>query len=49
MLAFAAPGVIVGGPLDPRLAQRMPRRWLSLYVGLLLFGVGGLVVVKALS
>ena len=49
MLAFAAPGVIVGGQLGPRLAQRMPRRWLSLYVGLLLFGVGGLVVFKALQ
>lgn len=49
MLVFAGPGVIVGGQLGPRLAQRMPRRWLSLYVGLLLFGVGGLVVVKALS
>ena len=44
MLAFAGPGVIVGGQLGPRLAQRIPRRWLSLYVGLLLFGVGGLVV-----
>ncbi|MDA8020142.1 MAG: sulfite exporter TauE/SafE family protein [Thermoanaerobaculia bacterium] len=47
MLAFAGPGVILGGQLGPRLAQRMPRRWLSLYVGLLLLGVGGLVVLNA--
>lgn len=49
MLAFAGPGVIVGGQLGPRLAQRMPRRWLSLYVGVLLLAVGGLVVFKALQ
>jgi len=49
MLLFAAPGVVVGGQLGPRVAQRLPRRYLRLYVGLLLLAVGGLIAIRASS
>ena len=49
MMLFAAPGVVIGGQLGPRIAQRLPRRWLRLYVGCLLLVVGLLVGWRALA
>ena len=49
MIVFAAPGVILGGQLGPRLAQRLPRRLLRLYVGALLILVGSLITARALA
>lgn len=46
IMAFAAPGVVIGGQLGPRLAQWIPRRFLRLYVGILLFAVGLLVALR---
>ncbi len=43
IMIFSAPGVVIGGQLGPRLAQWIPRRFLRLYVGALLCGVGVLV------
>lgn len=43
IMAFSAPGVIIGGQLGPRLAQWIPRRYLRVYVGVLLMAVGALV------
>ncbi|MEM7159444.1 MAG: sulfite exporter TauE/SafE family protein [Myxococcota bacterium] len=47
MLAFAAPGVVLGGQLGPRIAQRLPRRTLRRCFGVLLLLVAVLVVVRA--
>lgn len=49
MMLCAAPGVILGGQLGPRIAQRLPRRLLRLYVGVLLLGVGALIAVRGLG
>lgn len=49
MIAFAAPGVVVGGQLGPRLARRLSRRHLRLWVGVLLTIVGVLVGYRALA
>lgn len=46
MLAFAAPGVLIGGQLGPRLARRLPARLLRPYVGALLILVGALVATR---
>ena len=46
MLVFAGPGVIIGGQLGPRLAHRLPRRYLRLWVGVLLLVVGGLIAYR---
>ncbi len=43
MLAFAAPGVLIGGQLGPRLARRLPEAVLRPYVGGLLVLVAALV------
>lgn len=48
ILAFAAPGVVIGGQLGPRLARWLPRRYLRLWVGMLLVVVGILVAYRAL-
>lgn len=49
IMIFAAPGVIIGGQLGPRLAQWIPRRYLRVYVGVLLMAVGTLVGLRAWS
>lgn len=49
MIVFAAPGVVLGGQLGPRLAQQLPRRWLLRYVSALLWAVGWLVLWRALA
>ena len=46
VLLFAVPGVIVGGQLGPRVAEKLPRRYLRLYVGALLAAVAILVGVR---
>lgn len=43
IMIFAAPGVVIGGQLGPRLAQWIPRRYLRVYVGVLLMAVGVLI------
>ena len=48
MITFAGPGAIIGGQLGPRIAQKVPRRYLRLYLGILLLAVGGLVATRAL-
>ncbi|MCG8461798.1 MAG: sulfite exporter TauE/SafE family protein [Holophagales bacterium] len=47
MLVFAAPGVVIGGQIGPRIAERLSRRALRRYVALLLLVVGALVAVRA--
>ena len=47
MIAFAAPGVVIGGQLGPRLARWLPRPWLRLWVGVLLLAVGVLIGYRA--
>lgn len=47
MIAFAAPGVMLGGQLGPRLTGRLPRRLLRLWIGGLLIVVGVLVGYQA--
>ncbi len=47
MLSFAAPGVILGGQLGPRVAQRLPRVVLRRYVAGLLLLVAAFVAVRA--
>ena len=49
VMLFAAPGVVIGGQLGPRIAQRLSRRWLRLYVGVLLLAVGALVGWRAFA
>jgi len=49
MVAFAGPGAAVGGQLGPRLAQRLPRRTLRLYVGVLLILVGAMVALRTVA
>lgn len=49
MITFAAPGVVVGGQLGPRLAGWLPRRYLRLWVGLLLIGVGAVMAYRGLA
>ncbi len=49
IMLFAAPGVVLGGQLGPRIAQRLPRQHLRLYVGALLLGVGALVAARGWS
>lgn len=49
MLLFAAPGVVIGGQLGPRLSRRMPRRILRPYVGALLVLVGVLVGLRGFA
>jgi hypothetical protein len=49
MISCAAPGVIIGGQLGPRLSHYIPRRYLRFYVGLLLLVVGSLLTLRALS
>ncbi len=48
MIVFAAPGVVIGGQLGPRFARWLPRRYLRLWVGVLLTVVGALVAYRAL-
>lgn len=48
-MIFAAPGVVLGGQLGPRIAQWLPRRYLRLYVGVLLVVVGALVGARGLD
>lgn len=47
MLAFALPGVVLGGQLGPRVAQRLPRETLRRCFGVLLLLVAVLVIVRA--
>ena len=49
IMMVSAPGVIIGGQLGPRLAQWIPRRYLRLYVGVLLIAVGVLVGLRGWS
>jgi branched-chain amino acid transport system substrate-binding protein len=49
MLLFAAPGVVVGGQLGPRISRFLPRRFLRLYVGVLLVVVAVLVGIRGLG
>jgi hypothetical protein len=49
MISFAAPGVVIGGQLGPRLSHHISRRHLRLYLGLLLLLVGGLLTLRALG
>jgi uncharacterized protein len=48
-MAFAAPGVILGGQLGPMIARRLNARTLQLYVAVLLLLVGGLMLVRFLA
>ncbi len=48
MAAYAGPGAAVGGQLGPRLAQRIPRRHLRLYTGVLLMAIGMLVAARGM-
>ncbi|MBI3327406.1 MAG: sulfite exporter TauE/SafE family protein, partial [Nitrospinae bacterium] len=45
-MLFAAPGVVLGGQLGPRIAQRLNARTLRLYVASLLLVVGILMLVR---
>jgi len=45
-LLFAAPGVVLGGQLGPRIAQRLNARTLRVYVASLLLVVGILMLVR---
>ena len=45
-LAFAAPGVILGGQLGPMLVRRLNARSLQLYVAVLLMMVGALMMTR---
>ncbi|MGF1465372.1 MAG: sulfite exporter TauE/SafE family protein [Sandaracinaceae bacterium] len=47
ILAFAGPGVVLGGQLGPRLARPIGRRTLRAYVAALLLGVSGLMAYRA--
>ncbi|MEM1204463.1 MAG: sulfite exporter TauE/SafE family protein [Acidobacteriota bacterium] len=49
MMTFAVPGVVIGGQVGPRIAQRLPRRWLRRYVGALLVVVGCLVALRLIG
>ncbi len=46
MAVYAGPGAAIGGQLGPRLAQRIPRRHLRVYLGLLLITIGILVAAR---
>ena len=48
-MAFAAPGVILGGQLGPMLARRLNARTLQLYVAVLLLLVGALMMTRFLA
>jgi uncharacterized protein len=48
-MAFAAPGVILGGQLGPMLARRFNARTLQLYVAVLLMLVGALMLARFLA
>ncbi|HEX9870676.1 MAG TPA: sulfite exporter TauE/SafE family protein [Candidatus Tectomicrobia bacterium] len=48
-MAFAAPGVILGGQLGPMIARRFNARSLQLYVAVLLLLVGALMLVRFLA
>jgi uncharacterized membrane protein YfcA len=48
-MAFAAPGVILGGQLGPMLARRFNARTLQLYVAVLLLLVGALMMARFLA
>jgi hypothetical protein len=45
-IAFAGPGVILGGQLGPMLARHLNARALRLYVAILLLLVGVLMLVR---
>lgn len=49
IMLFAAPGVVIGGQLGPRIAARLPRRALRRYIGVLLVGVSLLIGWRALG
>jgi uncharacterized membrane protein YfcA len=49
LLAFAIPGVVLGGQLGPRIAQRLRLATLERYFGALLLLVCALVVALALA
>jgi uncharacterized membrane protein YfcA len=48
-MAFAAPGVILGGQLGPKIARRLNARTLQLYVAVLLLLVGALMLLRFLA
>jgi uncharacterized protein len=48
-MAFAAPGVILGGQLGPLLARRFNARTLQVYVAILLILVGVLMMTHVLA
>ncbi len=48
-MAFAAPGVILGGQVGPMIAQRLNARTLQLYVAVLLMMVGALMMTRFLA
>jgi uncharacterized protein len=48
-MAFATPGVILGGQLGPMLARRFDARTLQLYVAVLLLLVGALMMARFLA
>lgn len=47
MVVFAAPGVVIGGQLGPRLARRIPEAAVRPYLGTLLVLVAALVATRA--
>ncbi len=49
IIVFAAPGVVLGGQLGPRLARRLPLHYLRAWVGVLLIVVGVLVGARVLT
>jgi hypothetical protein len=49
MIVFAAPGVVIGGQVGPRIARHLSRRWLLRYVSGLLLVVGVLVVLRVVG
>jgi uncharacterized membrane protein YfcA len=48
-MAFAAPGVILGGQLGPMMAQRLSARTLQIYIAILLILVGVLMMTRFLA
>jgi len=49
ILIWEIPAVILGGQIGPALARRLPKRYVKLYVGLLLLLVGALMIVRAVG